>query len=587
MNFIRKLLNSRLLSGSYRSIRTKMLFCFLIVTIIPLLSLGAMSYYQSAKVINSQFGKYGENAVAQLEQQTSSYLNRMNQTTETIYAYLLDPARADLGEQAPTTYEDIMDKNDLESLLKALKNDRTIDIYIITPTGYYYGENDLDVAKLGRIPAWQAMANSRADKYWLGFYPQNHGMKDTADAGLPVLGLAVPINNPYGALRGSNILIEENAEELLHMFRLFEQDTKAHLRIRDPQSRVIYETPAAFTPQSSDIIWNQTIAVNGWNMEARLPAASFYRSSGIIRSNTILVALVSCLLAFGLAYLFSNRFTARIRRLKDAMQKVSFGKLHTRTPVEAKDELGSLDVSFNNMVGGVQTLIGEIERSERLKKEAELKAFHYQINPHLLFNTLNSIQWKAKLAGAEDIRRMLYHLTILLEGNLDISQELIPIGRELAIIEHFLKIQEIRHGSVFTYELECDEQLKRYLIPRMTLQPLFENIFFHGFEDGEGSIQLTIREAGNHLLLTLSDNGAGIPAEKLARLLLPNQAKPKGRGGLGVQNADQKFKLHFGLQYGLTVQSVQEEGTTILIEWPKREENLHGNDEDDQGVNRG
>jgi len=581
MNRLRKQLNIRLLSGPYRSIRTKLLVCFLIVTIIPLLSLGALSYYQSAKVINSQFGKYGENAVAQLEQQTSSYLNRMNQTTETIYSYLLDPARVDLGDQAPATYKDIMDKNDFEALLKALKTDQTIGIYIITRSGYYYGDNNLDISKLGSIPAWQAMPNSHEGKYWLGFYSQNHGMTDASDTGMPVLGLVVPINNPYGALRGSQILIEENAEELLHMFRLFENDTKAHLRISDPKGRAIYETAASFASQSSDIIWNKTIDLNGWSIEARLPAASFYRSSGIIRSNTFIVAIASCLLAFGLAYLFASRFTARIRRLKDAMQKVSIGKLHTRTQVEAKDELGSLDISFNSMVGRIQSLIGEIEQSERLKKEAELKAFHYQINPHLLFNTLNSIQWKARLQGAEDIRQMLYHLAMVLEGNLDISQELIPLGRELRIIEHFLKIEEIRYGPVFKYELECDEQLKRYLIPRMTLQPLLENIFFHGFEDGKGEIRLTVREAGNHLLLVLSDNGAGIPAEKLKRLLLPNAAKPKGRGGLGVQNADQKFKLHFGLQFGLTVQSIEGEGTTIIIEWPKKEESPHGTSQDD------
>ncbi|OAB37022.1 two-component sensor histidine kinase [Paenibacillus macquariensis subsp. defensor] len=581
MNHLLKQIYNRLLSGSYRSIRTKLLFCFLIVTIIPLLSLGGLSYYQSAKVINSQFGKYGENAVAQLEQQTSSYLNRMNQTTETIYSYLLDPARAVLGDQIPTSYKDIMDKNDFEVLLKALKQDRTMGIYIITCSGYYYGENNLDVSKLSLIPAWQAMKNSYSEKYWLGFYPQNHGMEDTIANGTSVLGLAVSVNNPYGALRGSKILIEENAEDLLHMFQLFENDTKAHLKINDPQGRVIYETAATFNSKESDIVWNKTIAVNGWGIEARLPATSFYHSSGIIRSNTIIVAIASCLLAFVLAYVFSSRFTARIRRLKDAMQKVRFGKLHTRTQVNAKDELGSLDTSFNNMVSGIQSLIGEVERSERLKKEAELRAFHYQINPHLLFNTLNSIQWKARLQGAEDIRQMLYHLTMVLEGNLDISQELIPIERELRMIEHFLKIQEIRYGPVFEFELECDEQLKRHLIPRMTLQPLFENIFFHGFEDGNGVIHLSVREKGNHLLLTLSDNGAGISAEKLKLLFLPNMTNRKGRGGLGVQNADQKFKLHFGLQYGLTVQSIQGEGTRIIMEWPKKEENLNGNNQDD------
>lgn len=223
----------------------------------------------------------------------------------------------------------------------------------------------------------------------------------------------------------------------------------------------------------------------------------------------------------------------------------------------------------------------EVEQSERLKKEAELKAFHYQINPHLLFNTLNSIQWKARLQGAEDIRQMLYHLTMVLEGNLDISQELISLGRELRMIEHFLKIQEIRYGSAFSYEQTCDEEFKPYLIPRMTLQPLFENIFFHGFEDGKGKISLSVREEGEHLLLTLSDDGAGITAEKLRALMLAKpESKPQGRGGLGVQNANQKFKLHFGQQYGLTVHSTKGEGTTIVIRWPKKEESPHGDNQD-------
>lgn len=253
------------------------------------------------------------------------------------------------------------------------------------------------------------------------------------------------------------------------------------------------------------------------------------------------------------------------------MQKVSFGKLDTRTPIEGKDELGSLDISFNRMVTGVQSLIGEVEQSERLKKEAELRAFHYQINPHLLFNTLNSIQWKARLEGAEDIRQMLYHLTMVLEGNLDISQELVTVGRELRMIEHFLKIQEIRYGDVFRYKLDCEQSLRQYVIPRMTLQPLFENIFFHAFVDGKGEINMKITEKQGDLLLTLQDNGAGITEEKLAKLFLHGE-KRSGRGGLGVRNADQKFKLHFGPMYGLFVHSVKGEGTIITIRWPKREE---------------
>lgn len=562
---------SRLFTGTYHSIRTKLLTCFLIVTLIPLFSLGGLSYYQSARMINSQFGKYGDNAVAQLEQQTSSTLSRMKQTAETIYSYLLDPSRTGIGNRTPSTYSDIMEKNDFESLLKSLRTQLTAGIYIITTSGYYYGENNLDVAKLGNIPMWNAKPKVYAGTYWLGFYAQNHSINSSDNGTVPVLGLAVPIHHPDKAQDGSVILIEEHAEDLLHSFQKFETDTHAHLLLKSPDGTVIYETDADYSPKPSDVTWSRTLAVNQWTMEARIPAKAFYQSSGIIRANTMVVAIVSCLLAFGIAYLFSSRFTSRIRTLKDSMQKVSFGKLDTRTPIEGRDELGSLDMSFNRMVTGVQSLIGEVEQSERLKKEAELRAFHYQINPHLLFNTLNSIQWKARLEGAEDIRQMLYHLTMVLEGNLDISQELVTLNRELTMIGHYLKIQEIRYGEVFRYRLDCDESLLPYLIPRMTLQPLFENIFFHAFTDGQGKIRVKVEEDHGELVLTLSDNGAGMKEDKLASLFSP-EMKRKGRGGLGVRNADQKFKLHFGLLYGLTVHSVKGEGTTITIRWPKREE---------------
>lgn len=561
----------RMFTGTYHSIRTKLLTCFLIVTLIPLFSLGGLSYIQSARVINSQFGKYGDNAVAQLEQQTSSSLNRMKQTAETIYSYLLDPSHSGIRNGTPSTYSDIMEKNDFETLLKSLRTQLTAGIYIITTSGYYYGENNLDVNKLSNIQAWNVRPKAYAGTYWLGFYPQDHAIKSSDSDNIPVLGLAVPIHHPDKAQDGSVILIEENAEELLRSYAKFEADTHAHLLIKSPDGTVVYETNAPYTPHNNDVTWSRTLDVNQWTMEARIPAKAFYQSSDVIRANTMLVAVVSCLLAFGIAYLFSSRFTSRIRTLKDSMQKVSFGKLDTRTPIEGSDELGSLDMSFNRMVIGVQSLIGEVEQSERLKKEAELRAFHYQINPHLLFNTLNSIQWKARLQGAEDIRQMLYHLTMVLEGNLDISQELITLNRELRMIGHFLKIQEIRYGKVFHYRLECEEHLQGYLIPRMTLQPLFENIFFHAFTDGEGEIEVTVKEDQDELVLTLRDNGAGMNEDKLSQLF-SQQVKRKGRGGLGVVNADQKFKLHFGPLYGLTVHSVKGEGTSITIRWPKREE---------------
>ena len=162
-------------------------YLFLVVTLIPLFSLGGLSYVQSAKVINSQFGKYGDNAVAQLEQQTSSALERMKQTAETIYSYLLDPSHSGIGAGTPSTYGDIMEKNDFESLLKSLRTQLTAGIYIITSSGYYYGENNLDVNKLGNIPLWNTRPKAYAGTYWLGFYKQDHSIKSSDNDNVPVL----------------------------------------------------------------------------------------------------------------------------------------------------------------------------------------------------------------------------------------------------------------------------------------------------------------------------------------------------------------------------------------------------------------
>ena len=139
-----------------------------------------------------------------LERETSSALGRMKQTAETIYSYLLDPSHSGIGNGTPSTYGDIMEKNDFESLLKSLRTQLTAGIYIITSSGYYYGENNLDVNKLGNIPAWNARPKAYAGTYWLGFYPQDHSINNSDSDNVPVLGLAVPIHHPDKAQDGAS-----------------------------------------------------------------------------------------------------------------------------------------------------------------------------------------------------------------------------------------------------------------------------------------------------------------------------------------------------------------------------------------------
>lgn len=562
------------LQSPRKSIRFKLLSFFLVVAIIPLLSFGFLSYRTSSDLLHVQFGKYGQNAVTQLQYQLDVQLRQMRLTAEYIHSYLLDPTKSIIAEEVPKSYTQIQEKNNLEDFLKALKTEAHAGVFIVTKSGYYYGENTLLSEALKKESWWTAISPEFRGQFWTGLYEPLHYTDLYRDSSDKVMGLVVPIRNQEGPLKDSRILIEMNAEGIYEQLKIFESDMSAFLTIRNLEGQTVYQSVSEREPMPDDVIWSQPLQENDWIIEARLPYETFYKSSTVIRSYTFIGVALSVLLALILGFLLASKFTSRIKRLKDSMNKAGAGKLQTRMDVDSDDELGVLGRSFNNMLGQIQTLVDEVTKTEKLKKEAELRAIHYQINPHLLFNTLNSIQWKARLQGNEEIREMLYHLTMVLEGNLDITQELVTVERELSMITHFLQIQRIRYGEAFHYEIDVDEAAMGCLIPRMSLQPLFENIFFHGFEDGEGTIRLLLQVKNELLRLTLTDNGRGMSEERRKTVLSPEGSR-KTKRGLGVVNVDQKFKLHFGQQYGLHIESAVEEGTSITIVWPKKEASLN------------
>ena len=557
-----------------RSIHAKLLACMLIAAIIPLFILGSMAYWKSSMVVREQFGTSGEYIATQLQIQIDNYLSQMRYIAYDINTYLSDPTLIVMREEQPKTYAGFLEQKNFERFLGAYSTQDTKGIFIVTPSGYFFGKNVINGQDLQREQWWKALPAKLTGESWIGFYTPRHyvGFEQTEFRhSEKVLGLVVPVLSGYGVLKDSRILIEMKAGKLFQLFQKLEDDMKAYVTITDENGRLIYQTAGRFTEQKDDIVWNKPLESNNWMMQVRLPYEQMNRSADVIGSFFVAALVLSAALAVMLAYLFSRRITGKIRRLEETMRLVGTGELQTRATVDTEDELGRLGVSFNQMVRKIQTLVAEVSKTEQLKKEAELRAVHYQINPHLLFNTLNSIQWKARLSGANEIGSMLYHLIKVLEGNLDISQELVPLEKELKTAGHFLEIQQFRYGPVFSFEQDGVEACSRYLIPRMTLQPLLENIFFHAFEDGEGIIRIAVQEEAGIVTLLLRDDGAGIEPQRLAQLLDP-ELKRSSKRGLGVFNVDQKFKLHFGKEYGLNISSVRGAGTTIQITWPKREE---------------
>ncbi|BCG60958.1 hypothetical protein PUR_43830 [Paenibacillus sp. URB8-2] len=548
----------------------------MLVALIPLITLGSTSYFKSSELVQVEFGNYGRSTIRQLKLQMDTNLKQMNFIADNILTYLIPPALSKLSDHKPQSYNELVEQNNFLKFLGSHISPNIIGAFVITSSGYYYGSNEYLISgKLTEWPEWKRAHDE--ERLWVGFHPPqyyNTFFQPSINEN-KVISLIIPIRKDYSIQSGSKILIDMDAGELVQLFHSFEKDTRSHLVIRSPGGDIIYETSDNFTPQTNDVVWKDILHTNGWIIEARVPAAVFQSTSKAIWKYTLIFILLSVVLSVILAGFFSATITNRIKQLIRSMHKASLGNFTVQIPVESADELGRMAASFNHMIAQIKSLFEQIALTEKQKREAELKALHYQINPHLLYNTLNSIQWKARLNGQKEIDRMISHLVDVLQDSLNITQELVTLRRELTVIHHYMQIQKFRFGESFTYISGVDEELMDCLLPRMTLQPLMENIFFHGLIDGQGTIRLQIRQSGRELLIVLSDDGVGITEERMAQILKPPADRPS-RKGLGMANVHEKIQLHFGETYGISLKSKPGMGTTVLIRCPIRKENVNG-----------
>lgn len=565
-----------------RNLRAKLFLFFFIASAVPLMILGYLSYSKSTEEIQSQMVQYGQSTITQLQSQLDSYSRQMKSTTRYIYAYLLDPINGTLHPEEPQNYASYVSQKSFNRFLDAHKTEEMAGIYLIAPGDIYFGSPQVDVKALKEQPWWKGMPAGYRGEYWTSIHNSSYYISRNMNIPKQVMGLVFPVQSQYGFLQNSRIVVEMDATKLLKSFGTLENNLHSFITLRERDGRLIYQSPNMVKAEADDLIWKRTIESSGWSIEVRTLYKPVYRSTIMIRYFTMALIGLAFMLVLLISYLFSSRITRRIISLKNKMQLVGIGQLQSRIDTDTEDELGRLGASFNKMVEQIRYLIQEVKHKEQLKKEAELQAFHYQINPHLLLNTLNMIQWQAKLKSDSDMQNMIHYLIKVLEGNLVITEELITLDKELQTVEYYLKIQEVRYGGTFEYRIDRGSGLDSCLIPRMTLQPLLENTFFHGFEDGEGCIRIDIREEGADLVLVLEDDGAGIEPEKLETLLVRKQTPGRlGKGGLGCYNVDQKFKLHFGETYGMRIQSEIGAGTKITIRWPKTERSQGDSSQDD------
>jgi two-component system, sensor histidine kinase YesM len=289
---------------------------------------------------------------------------------------------------------------------------------------------------------------------------------------------------------------------------------------------------------------------------------------------TVIVVVITCILiSIAIAITLSNYITRPINRLKYRIHRISNNDFSYDPTIEqSQDEIGQIGKVVNQMAMSIEQLISETKSMYEQQKNIEISLLQSQVNPHFLYNTLDSLHWMAVIQKNTGIANMTRSLVNLLRNIAKGTQDKITLGEEIQLLEDYIAIQSVRYVEVFEFLNEVPKALLERKIIKLTLQPLVENAIFHGIEPtGKyGIIKLKAREEDGDVIITVEDNGAGMTQEQCDSLLTDASLKNNGSlNGIGVANVHTRLQLTYGNGYGLSVVSEKDKYTCVTVRIPK------------------
>jgi two-component system sensor histidine kinase YesM len=314
---------------------------------------------------------------------------------------------------------------------------------------------------------------------------------------------------------------------------------------------------------------------NGWRVITTVPVFIYQQEILWLRNSiflfAILLIVVSILCAWGLSLSISRP----IRLLSSTMICFGAGDFSARAPRGGEDEIGRLSETFNQMADNINTLVQKVQYEQHLKRDAELRSLQMQINPHFLYNTLESINWMARMGKTEDVCIMVTSLGDLMRATIN-SKDYVLLKDEIASLNNYLQIQKYRYGEKFEYSIFIASDTEELYVPKLIIQPLVENAIYHGIEPSidKGKIEIKSIRKGDDLVITVIDNGVGMVPNFIQDVLDVNRDgddKSSSRS-IGIKNVIKRIKTLYGENYGLKIQSELYENTTVSIVLPARSE---------------
>lgn len=401
----------------------------------------------------------------------------------------------------------------------------------------------------------------------------------------------------YNVNRQPNLLmITLNKARLLNVIKNLLPSPNAKIYLHTNGGRVVVGTGETLAGGGIPPVTDKEMAVtidsaySKWHLTLVQPKSELYEKTDQLRMFTYIIIVVSILLAVGISLTVYSGIASPVQKLAFGMKQLAAGNLNIRLKNRQKDEFGYLTEAFNRMVSYQKHLIEDHYEQELRLLRTELKFLQSQINPHFLYNTLDSIYWSAQNYEAEEISEMVLNLSRFFRLSLNKGREVFTLQENVDHLHYYIRIQQIRFLDNFQVEYRLGEDTRSVPVLKLLLQPLVENAILHGMEDKASGGLLVISswiEAGELLYIMVKDNGPGMGTERLAYIRSElEQAGNRGYAAseetkandlFGLRNVLTRMKLYYGPQAQLLIESVEGQGTSVTVCLPleRCEEVLH------------
>jgi two-component system sensor histidine kinase YesM len=395
------------------------------------------------------------------------------------------------------------------------------------------------------------------------------------------------------------ILVDANLNTITNICNSVKLDKNGQIFITDEKGKLLYQPnsdlPYNFKTDAADfknvtsrfsqprkgnfnvtikdekyqVVYNRIKSCD-WVVFTVTPYTSLISDVKSIRNMIVVFGIISLLLIIAVTYLLLTGIIKPLFELKKQMDSADKGNLDFRAEIKTHDEIGMLALSFNHMLDRIESLMNQVVMEQRKIRKSELKALQAQINPHFLYNTLDTIVWMAEMKS-NNIVPTTEALAKFFRISLSKGQDMIDIADELEHVRNYLVIQSMRYINKFDYEIVASEKTIKYKTLKIILQPIVENALYHGIKNkpGKGLIKIEVIDKIDNLLVIVSDDGIGMEPEK-CRQILEDSYKHTGSdgSGVGIRNVNERIKLYFGREYGVTIESEIGKGTNVYVNLP-------------------